>query len=420
MTFGAADKEKIYVVGMGMSKEDLTGRHLAVIRSGEILIGGRRHLDLFDDTRVEKILITKDMERLFLQIRENLGKKRMVVLASGDPLHFGIGSTLIRTFGKDRVEIVPNITTLQAAFSRIKERWDDAAWVSFHGKKDTKALLKTLAFNDKVAVYTDPVNSPARVAKILLERGMACFHMTVLSDLGEKNEKVRQVSVEQAAAEEFDTPNIVILKKSAEQTRSLPLELGMPDDRFEHKDGLITKAEVRSVTLSKLRLKNDHIFWDLGAGSGSVSVEAAVFITAGQIFAVEQNEERVRQIETNRERFGVRNMTVIRAALPEGMDSLPVPDRVFIGGGGKVLPEILQAAIDGSKPGTRIVVNTVLVGSMAKASEILEKNEWKPEITQISVSRGKRMPSDMRLEALNPVWIITGERPAKKQEGKNR
>jgi citrate lyase beta subunit len=88
MTFGAADKEKIFVVGMGMSKEDLTGRHLALIRSGEILIGGRRHLDLFDDTGVETISITKDMERLFLQIRENLGKKRMVVLASGDPLHF--------------------------------------------------------------------------------------------------------------------------------------------------------------------------------------------------------------------------------------------------------------------------------------------------------------------------------------------
>ena len=416
MTLPEVEREKICVVGMGMSGDDLTGHHLSVIHGAEILIGGRRHLDLFDDRKFEKIPITKDMESLFSQIRENLGKKSIVVLASGDPLHFGIGSTLIRTFGKDRLEILPNITALQAAFSRVKEPWDDAAWVSFHGKKDPGALLETLARHGKVVVYTDPKNSPGRVAKLLLECGRTGFDMQVLSCLGMEKENIRSVSLEDAAKEEFDTPNIVLLKKSGKQAEDPPLELGMHDDRFDHKDGLITKAEVRSVTLSKLRLQKDHILWDLGAGSGSVSVEASIFITFGRIFAVEQHEDRVRQIKTNQERFGVSNMTVVRAALPDGMDSLPVPDRVFIGGGGKHLPVILQAAIDRGKPETRFVVNTVLLGSMSRVSDIFEKNGMRTKVTQISVSRSRNMPHDMRLEALNPVWIITGEKPSQYQE----
>ncbi len=415
MTQSDKDRETIFVIGMGMSRDDLTRAHLSMIHGADILIGGRRHLDLFDDGAYEKIPVTRDMETLFLQIKQNLGKKKMVVLASGDPLHFGIGSTLIKRFGKDPVKILPNITTLQAAFSRLKEQWDDAAWVNFHGKEDSGALLETLGRYDKVAVYTDPVNSPARVAKVLLENGMTGYDMTVLSNLGSGGEKIRSVSLEQAAADAFDPPNIVILKKMAERKTGPPLNLGTDDDRFDHKDGLITKSEVRSVTLSKLRLQKNHILWDLCAGSGSVSVEAAMFITAGRIFAVEQHEDRIRRIETNRDRFDIPNMTVIRAELPEGMDLLPVPDRVFIGGGGKHLPEILKAVMERAKPDTRFVVNTVLVGSMAKASRILENSGWKTDIFQVSVSRGKRMPHDMRLEALNPVWIITGEKPSEQQ-----
>ncbi|MFO7753067.1 MAG: precorrin-6y C5,15-methyltransferase (decarboxylating) subunit CbiE [Desulfobacteraceae bacterium] len=407
---------KIMVVGMGMSEKDLTPIHLSVIRDADILVGGKRHLDLFDDTEFEKVAVTRDLQAVFTRIREVAGKKRIAVLASGDPLHFGIGSALTREFGKDHVEVLPNITTLQAAFARIKERWDDAAWVSFHGKKDAGALMGTLARHDKVAVYTDPVNSPAIVAALLLESGMTGYDMQVLSSLGTDKEKIRSVSLEGAAAEEFDTPNIVILKKREDRASVLPLELGTNDDLFDHKGGLITKSEVRALTLSKLRLKKDHILWDLGAGSGSVSVEASLFITAGRIFAVEQHEERAGQIKNNKEKFGVINMTVIKATLPEGMDSLPEPDRVFIGGGGEKLPEILQAAIDRSGRKTLFVVNTVLLGSMSKTAGVFERNGMETDITQVSVSRSRSMPHDLRLEALNPVWIITGKSKSRQEE----
>ena len=183
----------------------------------------------------------------------------------------------------------------------------------------------------------------------------------------------------------------------------------MPDQWYAHEEGLITKAEVRAVSLAKLRLFNDHILWDLGAGSGSVSIEASLLIKKGRIVAIEKNPERIGHIRTNCKRFKVRNIDIIQTLLPQGLASLPPPDRIFIGGGGMDLPDIIQAAVGHLKPGGIVVVNTVLIQNIARSIETLQQNRMTTDVVQIQVHRGQDMPWGQRLEAANTVWIISGK-----------
>ena len=171
---------------------------------------------------------------------------------------------------------------------------------------------------------------------------------------------------------------------------------------------MITKAEVRAVVLSKLSLQSDHIFWDLGAGSGAVSIEASLFVKTGKIFAFEKNPQRIEHIRINRERFNVKNMEIVCETLPQGLSTYPQPDRIFIGGGGKMLCDILLASSALLKAGGVVVVNTVLFETVEGVRKTLKQLNHDWEIVQVQVNRGREMPWGERLEAQNPVWIIAG------------
>ncbi|MFY9943957.1 MAG: precorrin-6Y C5,15-methyltransferase (decarboxylating) subunit CbiT, partial [Desulfobacterales bacterium] len=190
-----------------------------------------------------------------------------------------------------------------------------------------------------------------------------------------------------------------------------PLFLGMPDEQFDHQNGLITKAEVRVLALSRLQLRPSDTLWDLGAGSGSLAVEAAVFIRSGLIFAVEQNPERIQQIRRNAARFGVSNLSAVQAVLPEGLEPLPDPDRIFIGGGGRNLGAIIRQAASRLKPGGRMVVNTVLLDTIQSAVAAMQQLGWEADLVQAQISRSQRMPWSLRMTAHNPVWIVSGAKP---------
>ena len=203
-----------------------------------------------------------------------------------------------------------------------------------------------------------------------------------------------------------------IIQQTEPGASGMPGEIviGAPDDWYTHRRGLITKAEVRAVTLSKLRLADGQILWDLGAGSGSVAIEASTFIKAGRIYAVEKDAQRIRQIEMNRDRFGVRNLQIVQATLPDGLENLPEPDRIFIGGGGKRLGAIIRAAAARLTARGIMVSNTVLIKNLDVAVETLKQYDLNTELIQVQISRGREMPWDQRLEAQNPVWIVTGSK----------
>jgi precorrin-6Y C5,15-methyltransferase (decarboxylating) len=398
---------------MGMSPGDLTARHHDLIAAADVLVGGRRHLAHFADLATEKIEIGKGLSTLLPAIRSAARDRRVVVLASGDPLYYGVGAYLVRALGPENVRVYPNVSSVAAAFARIRHPWQDVRVVSLHGRDGAAQLLAATGEADWVAVFTDPTHTPAQVARLLLQNEVTGFEMCILENMGTAAERISWLGPESAAASAFADPNLVVLKRSPQAAASppRPLFLGMPDEQFDHQNGLITKAEVRVLALSRLQLRPRDTLWDLGAGSGSLAVEAAVFIRSGLIFAVEQNPERIQQIRRNAARFGVSNLSAVQAVLPEGLEPLPDPDRIFIGGGGRNLAAIIRQAASRLKPGGRMVVNTVLLDNIQAAVASMHQLGWEADLVQAQISRSQRMPWSLRMTAHNPVWIVSGAKP---------
>ena len=196
--------------------------------------------------------------------------------------------------------------------------------------------------------------------------------------------------------------------------RSVDRPLGLPDDAFAQKRphrGLITKAEVRAVSLYKLGLRRNSIVWDVGAGSGSVGLEAALIASEGAVYAVERDAECLDMLRLNVEQLGPDNVVVVSGEAPDALDALPAPDCVFLGGSGGRLTDILECAASRLKADGRIVVNLASIERVVQTQACLESLGFDAELTMISVSRGKALPDGtMRLEAQNPVFIITGKR----------
>ncbi|MBF0377609.1 MAG: precorrin-6y C5,15-methyltransferase (decarboxylating) subunit CbiE [Desulfamplus sp.] len=477
----------IDVIGFGLSPDDLTEKHKSIIKDADLIVAGRRHLELLkkiENQNVEQgliennrqnliqsreqnqnisretLTITKDIEGLIAIINDRVGQgKRVVVVASGDPLFHGIGGTLVNALGKDNVNIYPNISSVAAAFAAIKEPWHDAKFISLHGNSLDDAqgnLSHNRLFQDRscqsklfqkdtfkkhrlIAILTDHKKTPAWIAKSLIENDIFSFQMYVFENLGADNQNISFYGdIREVAEKTFLSPNVVVLKRKELQYKELeckelgsqlialkqsPLKIysGMEDELFIHEKGLITKSEIRAIVLSKLQLiSDDHTFWDLGAGSGSVSVEVSRFIPKGKIFAVEKNISRVSDIKNNMARFGICDsnrvgqggavMSVIHGELPDAIDELPQPDRIFIGGGGKNISEIIRRAGERLKNSGIMVINTALIQTMNISVETLKKMGFHVKLNQVQVSVSKEMPFGDRLEALNPVWIICSKK----------
>ncbi len=400
---------KVIVIGMGMSVGDLTAAQLEMVRSADLLVGGRRHLEAFDDLAVEKMAIAGDLEAVLAAIGGAMEERRVVVLASGDPLFFGIGARIVSRFGPDRVSLVPNVSSVAAACARMGEPWGEAAVISLHARDRRFELLEAMRTRSLVMVLTDRRQSPAWLARWLLDRAVGGWRMAVCERLGGDDERVGWYDLAQAGGVDFAQPNVVILKRRADASAE-QLHLGMADTVFDHEQGLITKSEVRAVTLARLRLRPGMTLWDLGAGSGSVGIEAAVLLGPGRIVAVEQDARRAGQIRENARHLGVHNLDVIRATLPDGLESLPRPDRIFIGGGGRDLAAIIQKAAAYLPADGVLAANTVLMDNLTAAAAAMEASGLSTDVVQLQIGIGRSMPWSRRFEARNPVWIVVGER----------
>ena len=191
------------------------------------------------------------------------------------------------------------------------------------------------------------------------------------------------------------------------------LHLGLPEAALVHQAGLITKAEVRAVVLAKLALGPGQVLWDVGAGCGSVGLEASLLVPGGKIFAVERHPERAAQIAANRDRYRVDNLAVVCAPAPVGLATLPDPHRVFVGGGGPEIGAIIQEALRRLAPEGRVVVTAALLETLNAAQNALEQAGWEVEVVQVQVSRSHPLAGGTALQALNPVWIVTGFSPGR-------
>jgi precorrin-6Y C5,15-methyltransferase (decarboxylating) len=397
-------QQKIYLVGAGIAGwEGFGSKALEVIDTAEVLIGHQRHLDIFPDFAGEKQLFG-DLSIMLEQLRTT--EKRCVVLGSGDPNFFGVARFLMRNLPKERIEIFPNVTSVQYAFARIKEPWDDAVFISVHGRGMGRSIDRIIA-SEKAAILTDKVNTPAVIARELLERGADGYEAWLCEDMGLPGEKFTKTDVRGLLELPASELNILILIKTWEpQLTQYPL-IGIEDDEFATARKLITKQEVRAVTLAKLQLQDDLIMWDIGAGSGSISIEAANLLPNGRIFALEKNGQYLTFLRDNLKKFVARNVKLVEAFAPDGLDDLPDPDRVFIGGSGGMLEEIIDAVARRLKVDGRLVINAVTLDTLSKAVEALEGNGYGVEVTCVNISRTKSLSDYKLFEAQNPVYIIT-------------
>lgn len=397
-----------YIIGIGADGgRGLSESSRRLIAAAEIVFGGRRLLEMFPDLTAEKVRITADLGAVRAKLEAALGRRRVVVLASGDPGFFGIARYLAAEFGPEAFTVLPQVSSLQLAFARLGLPWDDAACVSLHGRP-LEELRPALATNSKLAVLTDGANNPAVIAAYLLEMGISERQIYLCQNLGLPEEKVDAVELETLSRmQDFSGLNILILLDDSYR----PSHWGLADDEFQHRGrsaGLITKQEIRAVSLSHLRLSTESMVWDIGAGSGAVAIEAARLAYRGRVWAVEKDGAARAVIGGNIRRHCAWNVIVVAAEAPDCLAGLPDPDAVFIGGSGGRLDDIIAAAAARLHPGGRLVVNAVTLENMQRARQSVSAAGLRETTILLNVSRAAAVGRLTRLNPLSPVYIIKG------------
>jgi len=399
--------KSIHVIGAGMAgQEGFTPQALELINQAELLIGAERLLSLFPDFSGEKLLLTSSNQGEMLSRLQGC-ECRAVVLSSGDPLFFGIGRYLLRNLPEELIEFLPNVTSVQYAFAKIRVPWDDAVFVSASGRALKDAVDRIVA-NDKAAILTDEINTPGAIAREMLSRRRSGYKAYLCENLGSEEERIRVTDVRGLLEFEAAPLNVLLLIKEyeADAHQYVPT-LGIPDDEFVSIKKLITKEEVRVVTLAKLKLRHDMCLWDIGAGSGSICIEADHLLPNGRIFAIERNEECLQFIRENLQKFSTRNVSLVEGGAPDCLEELPDPDRVFIGGSGGRLWDILDAVDQRLATDGRIVLNAITLDTLTAANEYFGNTGYQVEVVAVNIARTRPHSDYKMFEAYDPVYILT-------------
>lgn len=402
---------------------------LALIKNAAVVIGGARTLQLFDQV-IDSDAVQHDLTGNLKQVPEWIQKaidkqQQVVVLATGDPLCHGIGKYILSKLDKSQCEIVPNVSTIQLACARLGLPWQSMKICSVHSRDagdwftgaepshGLYELLKQVRREQTVVAFTSPENSPARIARMLITEGLADqYTLSVVANLLQSSEIVfSDLSVADAAEQTFPDLNIILIQ--AKETIQSNVLFGLEDSSFHQRKpekGLITKREVRVASLAFMQLHRDSVVWDIGAGSGSVGLEAARLCSDGHVYAVEKNEADFANAQRNQQDMQISNYTLIHSKAPSGVENWQDPDAVFIGGSGGELMELIRLIMNRLKPNGRLVMNFVTLENMAAATQALKDLEVKWSYTQISISRSQPILHMHRLAAENPVWIVAAEK----------
>ena len=392
---------KSWLAVVGIGEEGLAGlapAGRALVETAQVLVGGARHLGMVPESGAERLLWERPLDRTIDAIAARRGRN-VTVLASGDPLWYGIGVTLAGRFSREEMTIVPQPSAFSLAAARLGWPIADCAMVTLHGRPlDTLRLQ--LAPGRRVLVLSEDGGTPRAVAQLLTRLGWGPSRLTVLAHLGGTREAVIEEDAQSWGDRRVaDLNTIAIACRAAPGARALPLFAGLPDNAFEH-DGQLTKREVRAATLAALAPLSGETLWDVGAGCGSIAIE---WLRAGEghsAVAIERNLMRAAVIARNASSLGVPGVRIVAGAAPEALDGLPVPDAIFVGGG-IAEPGLLPLLWIRLRPGGRLVANVVTAEGEARLLDW--HTRYGGELTRLAVSRAEPFGPRHLWRSLAPV-----------------
>jgi precorrin-6Y C5,15-methyltransferase (decarboxylating) len=413
-------ESKVFIIGVGSDGlAGLTARARELLASADLVLGSDHTLDWLPELTGERYPIGPDLQEVVRLLENELGRKHMVIVASGDPLFYGVARYLCDRLGKERFEVLPHVSSMQLAFARVKESWEEA-YLTNLATHPLESVLDRIRTAETVGLFPSEEEDPPKIARQLLARGLDYFRAYVCENLGAPDERVTQGELADIQAMEFSPLSVMILKRKPgrpDQQRSPGRfrRFGNPDDVFAQsrpKSGLITQAEVRAISLAQLAIQPASVVWDIGAGSGSVAIEAAQLAYPGMVYAIEQDAADYHLILANAQTFGVTNLTALHGTAPAVFADLPTPDAIFVGGTGHEIARLLETAYAALRYGGHMVVNVATLETLGTAYAVLKGLARSVQVLLVNIARGTEQLETLRLEAVNPTFLLSVNKTA--------
>lgn len=396
---------RVNIVGIGPGNPELlTGAARQAIAESNILIGDKRMLSSFADASKKVYDTIKTSEIAVIAAEADPEKDVLAVLVSGDVGFFSLAKTISGKLPDCECVRYCGISSLVYFASKLNMSWDDAKIVSMHGRRQN--LVSAVAQNKKVFSLTGGEHSPQMLCSKLCEHGLGRVKVYVGENLSYPEEKLTEGTAEEISKLEFPSLSVMmILNENASGFE--PVVHGLADELFMRSKVPMTKQEVRSVSMSKLMPKATDLIYDIGAGTGSCSIELALLARQGKVWAFERNPVAVELLGKNKELFGVENLEVIAGEALENIKDMPAPDCVFVGGSGGDLCQMLDI-IYSKNSSCRVVINAITIETLAEVAEYYKQHhDYTLDIVNVFVARGKHLGSYNLMMAQNPVYVMT-------------
>ena len=395
----------VTLIGMGSGQpENLTLQGLAALRQADLILGARRLLAVLPAGCTENRAAAYRPDEV-AELLQTSGAENAVLVYSGDTGFYSGASSMMEKLEAlgVRTRVLPGLSSIQLLAAALGRPWQGWNLVSAHGR--TCDPVAECMQGRPTFFLTGGSEDPATLCAQLEAEGFGDVQGVVGQCLGTPEEKLFRGSVKELAAGRFNSLSVLLVEAAEVLPRRAP---GLPDEAFERGDVPMTKQEVRAAVLAKLAVRPEDILWDVGAGTGSVSVELALAAPRGRVYAVECRPEGCALIKANREKFRTRNLVLVEGLAPDALSDLPAPDAVFIGGSKGSLAAIVDAALD-KNPDARICVSAIALESLSAAVAALTAKGRTVQVSQIAVSRAKAVGGLHLMMAQNPIYLITGE-----------
>ena len=400
--------KKVYIISLGIGNSDyMHKKALDTIKECDCLIGAKRMIKNFQNSN-KQIYENSNAEKICNYIIQD-EHKTYGILVSGDCGFYSLSKKITETLGAHKDILLENITgisSLQYFSSKLNIAWDSIKYVSAHGRSVN--IISNVIFNKKTFILTSDDFGPDKICEILTSKGLGSLRVSVGENLSYENERIVEDEASIIADMKFSSLASMIVHNDD----FISLDEGyssIKDEEFIRGKAPMTKREVRSISIGKLKLREDYTVYDIGAGTGSLSIEAALKLHKGTLYAIEKDEESAALIERNIERFKTRNIEVIKGIAPEAIRGLPNPDACFIGGSSGNMDEILNDVLT-KNPCANIVINTITLQSLNEAVKCMEKYKLDDvEIISVSVAKSKKTGNYDLMTGQNPIYIISGK-----------